>query len=567
LSLYLAIAKILAPADDYAGQAAAARKSRMARVSCCALGVLYASPFLAILIWSCSTQTRGSILMLVFTAIVVTMLLAACARTWRRFFLLSFPFWLLATAYASYAILYDKVPGRAVALLLSGASWEEISGLFGLWQQKWLTLPIAAVLALYVILSANLPVWPIFSRKVTAAVRLALLLTVPMVVYATQSPALTAGVALNPVIGSLMFFGMQLPRAHGELKGSLVVKTPFHAHRTGSGEEVHVLIVGESARRASWSAYGYARVTTPYLDQLKKGGEAIFLRDAMSDANLTLLAVPMILTGIRPQELAAQQRLGGTLLDLAKEAGYTTSWLVNQDVGVSTLLGISADHLEYPPDLREGLFGRRALDETLLPAYRREIARTGQARLIGMHVMGSHWEYYLRYPKNLQRFGSPQRLSMLTSATTSRSMVADLMDAYDNSVLYTDWFLQQVIEQARTLQVPATVTFIPDHGEASPNLDGGAVGHGAAHYVPAEFEIPALIWVNAAYRKAHPEKVAALEANASKEIRSHDVFYTVADLMGITWPGAAPEKSFASERFVPDTTKQHLARGVLITRP
>jgi glucan phosphoethanolaminetransferase (alkaline phosphatase superfamily) len=230
-------------------------------------------------------------------------------------------------------------------------------------------------------------------------------------------------------------------------------------------------------------------------------------------------------------------------------------------------MGIAADHLEYPPDLHEGLFSRRTLDETLLPAYRREIARTGQSRLIGMHVMGSHWEYYLRYPKSFQRFGSPQKLSMLSSATTDHSMFDTLVDAYDNSVLYTDWFLQQVIEQARGLQVPATVTFTPDHGEASPSLDGGAVGHGSAQYVPAEFQIPAFIWVNAAYRKAHPEKVAALEANASKEIRSHDVFYTVADLMDITWPGAAPERSFASERFVPDATKEHLARGVLTTRP
>jgi glucan phosphoethanolaminetransferase (alkaline phosphatase superfamily) len=418
------------------------------------------------------------------------------------------------------------------------------------------------------ILAWRLPGWPVLSRRITAVVRVLLVLTVPMAVYAAQNFAqLTAGVALNPVIGSLMFFGVQMPRAHDELQGKLVVKTPFHAQRSGTDEEVHVLIVGESARRASWSAYGYARATTPYLDGLKKDGEAIFLQDAMSDANLTILAVPSILTGITPQEAAAGRHRGGNLLDLAKEAGYTTSWLINQDVGVSTSMGIAADHLEYPPDLHEGLFSRRTLDETLLPAYRREIARTGHARLIGMHVMGSHWEYYLRYPKSFLRFGSPQKLSMLTSATTDRSMVATLADAYDNSVLYTNWFLQQVIEQARGLRVPVTVTFIPDHGEASPYLDGGAVGHGAATYVPAEFQIPAFIWVNAAYRKAHPDKVVALESNASKEIRSHDVFYTVADLMGITWRGAAPERSFASERFVPDATKQHLVRGVLTTRP
>jgi glucan phosphoethanolaminetransferase (alkaline phosphatase superfamily) len=560
--------KILAPGDSDTGQAGVPQTSLTAWISCCILGALWVAPFIAMLLWSLSTQALRSVLTLVFTTILVTMPIAVCARTWRRFFLWTFPLWVVSAAYSTCAIVSDKVPGRPVALLLSGTSWEEISGLFGVWQQKWMTLPIAGILALYLILAWRLPVWPVLSRKITAVVCVLLVLTVPMAVYAAQNFAqLTAGVALNPVIGSVMFFGVQMPRAHDELHGKLVVKTPFHAQRIGTDEEVHVLVVGESSRRASWSAYGYARATTPYLDRREKDSEAIFLHNAMSDANLTILAVPIILTGLTPQEEALGQRRGGNLLDLAKEAGYTTSWMVNQDVGVSISMGIAADHLEYPPDLHEGLFSRRTLDETLLPAYRREIARTGHARLIGMHVMGSHWEYYLRYPKSFRRFGSPQRLSMLTSATTDRSMVGTLQDAYDNSVLYTDWFLQQVIEQARALQVPATVTFIPDHGEASPSLDGGAVGHGAATYVPAEFEIPAFIWVNAAYRKAHPEKVAALEANASKEIRSHDVFYTVADLMGITWPGAAPERSFASEHFVSDGTKQHLVRGVLMARP
>jgi glucan phosphoethanolaminetransferase (alkaline phosphatase superfamily) len=287
----------------------------------------------------------------------------------------------------------------------------------------------------------------------------------------------------------------------------------------------------------------------------------------MSDANLTIRAVPIMLTGATPQETAKGWRAHGNLLDLAKEGGYETNWLVNQDVGVSTSLGIVADHLEYPPDFHESAFSRSALDEVLLPAYRRDVDQAGRPRFIGMHVMGSHWEYYRRYPKEFQRFGSAQRIATLTSASTDRSMVGDLTDAYDNSVLYSDWFLKQIIEQTRHLEVPVTVTFVPDHGEASASLDGGAVGHGAARYVAAEFEIPAFVWVNQAFRRAHPEKVAALQANASKEIRTHDVFYTVADLMGITWSAADPARSFASAQFAPDTTKQHLARGELVERP
>jgi hypothetical protein len=164
------------------------------------------------LLWSLRTQAPRSVLTLVFTAILVTMALAACARTWRRFFLLTFPLWVLATAYSTCAIVSDKIPERTVALLLSSTSWEEISGLFGVWQQKWMTVPIAGVLALYLVLASRLPVWPVFSRASMTVTRVFLVLTVSMAAYAAQNFAeLTAGVALNPVIGSLMFFGVQMP--------------------------------------------------------------------------------------------------------------------------------------------------------------------------------------------------------------------------------------------------------------------------------------------------------------------------------------------------------------------
>jgi glucan phosphoethanolaminetransferase (alkaline phosphatase superfamily) len=532
------------------------------------VGALSILPFVTVLLWAWRAQPLRTLAALLVTTVLLMGLLAVCARTFRRLFLLAFPLWLIASIYAAYVVVVGKVPGSAVALVLAGASWEEITGLLRLWQQNWVLLPIAGLVALYLVLSARLPARPILSRATITAGRVLLVLIVPMSLFAAQNRVdLLAGITLNPAIGGILFVGVDLPRARAQLHGSLVEKKPFHARRSGTAEEVYVLVVGESARRASWSAYGYGRPTTPYLDRLKDKGEAIFLREAMADANLTTLAVPMMLTGLTARGATQEQNFGSNLFDLAKEAGYSTAWLVNQDVSVTTSLGIAPDHLDYPPDFNEGFFSRRTLDGILLPAYRREINRTGQARLIGMHVMGSHWEYYLRYPREFQHFGSAQRLALLTSTTTDRSMFADLVDAYDNSVLYTDWFLHEVIEGARGLSVPAAVIYFPDHGEASAQLDAGAVGHGASRYVPAEFEVPAFVWLNQAYRAAHPDKVAALEANASKEIRTHDVFYTMADLMQISWPAMPLQRSFASAQFESDTSREHLARGVLTVRP
>src|ERR1700722_14994536 len=118
--------KILAPGGSDIGLAGVPQTSLTAWVSCCVLGVLWAGPFIAMLLWSMSTQSLRSVLTLVFTAILVTMPLAACARTWRRFFLWTFPLWVVAAAYSTCAIVSDRVPGRPVALLLTGTSWEEL---------------------------------------------------------------------------------------------------------------------------------------------------------------------------------------------------------------------------------------------------------------------------------------------------------------------------------------------------------------------------------------------------------------------------------------------------------
>jgi glucan phosphoethanolaminetransferase (alkaline phosphatase superfamily) len=203
----------------------------------------------------------------------------------------------------------------------------------------------------------------------------------------------------------------------------------------------------------------------------------------------------------------------------------------------------------YPPSLHTLASGKLPLDEVLLPEVRDELKHATEARFIGLHVIGSHWAYDSRYPARFKLFGSGPPLTYFDAVSGKPDQ--RVVDAYDNSVLYTDWFIGQIIEAARALSVPVTVTYFSDHGEDLYLLDGRS-GHGAASYSKHQFDIPAFVWVNSAYRAAHPDKVQAMEQNAGKEIRSHNVFYSVADLMGIHWPGARPAESFASPAFVPD---------------
>ena len=539
--------------------------SRSVRLSLIFLGALSLAPFVAMLLWSLPKHEPHSTAALLATMILLALLLAACTRTWRRFFLIFLPLLIVAVAYVSYSLWFGCVPGPLLAMLLLGASWEECAGLFITSPHNWLALPMIGVLAAYLWFAWRLPPLAIFNDRTDKAARLLIVLIVPLTAYAAYSPDdLVDGIALNPIPGTFMFFAGQMPRTNEQIHGARFHKVPYDARRVDRSEEVHILVVGESARRGSWSVYGYSRATTPYLSSLK--GEAIFLQNAMADANLTELAVPMILTGTPPDRFLATT-VQGNLLDLAKEAGYSTAWLLNQDIEITIGMGITADRLEYPPDPKPTLFGRIVQDAALLPTYRRELARSGKSRFIAMHVMGSHWEYYRRYPPNFERFGNAQGINAASLMFGRGAVRKTLVATYDNSVLYTDWFLKQVIEEARTLKVPATVTFMPDHGEELALLDNGGAGHGDPVYRPSQFQIPAFVWVNNAYRTAHPQIVANLERNASAEIRSHNVFYAMADLMGITWPKQRPELSYASPSFVPDVSRQHLAGGLLVTRP
>jgi glucan phosphoethanolaminetransferase (alkaline phosphatase superfamily) len=503
-------------------------------------------PYLALAAWLAATGKLASVAAFAASVLSVGGLLAIIARTWRRFFWLNSPFWLLAIVFTGYTLTYGNVPDELLAYVLATSSWEEVRGFFGIWQGERLLVEAAALAAFYLILAARSPRMPIFPRGLPARrFGLPAAIAVLCAVAALNPAALPWGLTANPLIGSILFATGPLHTASSLVQGTSIPKVHYGADRVAA-REVHILIIGESARRDSWSVYGYSRPTTPNLDKLR--GEAIFFRHAVADANVTICAVPILLTGMSPARFDLKA-IQGNLVGLAGEAGYSTAWLMNQDPHISLLTGIHADRMVYPPSLHTLASGRLPLDQVLLPEVHDELDHGTRPQFVGLHVIGSHWAYDSRYPAQFKLFGSGAALTYLDAVSGRPDQ--RVVDAYDNSVVYTDWFLGQIVDAARKLSAPVTITYFSDHGEDLYLLDGRS-GHGAASYSRHQFDIPAFVWVNSAYREAHPDKVQAMEQNAGKEIRSHNVFYSVADLMGIQWSGARPADSFASAAFVPD---------------
>jgi glucan phosphoethanolaminetransferase (alkaline phosphatase superfamily) len=520
--------------------------------------LVFCVPLAAVASWLARAKGLQSLCAYLVSVALAFALVAIVTRIWRLFFLVQLPILVLSTAFAMCTLTYNSPPGDLLSYVLATSSWEELRGFFTIWQGLRYLLAAALLTGVYLALAVWAPSRPLFTGRYPRVRWIFLGTVLALTVVAVQSPtAFIDGLMANPAIGTAFFVGGPLAHARAAVRGNAVAKQPFGAARI-QADEVHILVIGESSRRDSWSVYGYQRNTTPILEALH--GEAVFFRHAVADANFTVCVVPILLTGMNPAQFE-MHNIRGNLVDLAEEAGYSTAWLMNQDPHISLLTGVHADRMTYPPSLATLASGHLPLDETLLPPLRAEVSRRSGARFIGLHTIGSHWEYDTRYPPSFERFGSGKGLTYL-SALNEKSDPR-VLDSYDNSVAYTDWFLGQVIEQARQLTVPATVTYIADHGEDLYALDGNT-GHGTATYTQHQFDIPAFIWMNGRFRDAHPGKARAILQNADKEIRSHNIFYSMADLMGIQWPGASPADSFASDRFVPDLQSPYIAGGTLV---
>jgi hypothetical protein len=97
-------------------------------------------PYLALAAWLAATGKLGSVVPFAASVLLIEGLLAIIARTWRRFFWLNAPFWLLTLVFAGYTLTYGDVPGELLAYVLATSSWEEVRGFFGIWQGERLLL-------------------------------------------------------------------------------------------------------------------------------------------------------------------------------------------------------------------------------------------------------------------------------------------------------------------------------------------------------------------------------------------------------------------------------------------
>lgn len=341
-----------------------------------------------------------------------------------------------------------------------------------------------------------------------------------------------------------LFTGRRAVRAAGAQREAFVF-SGVRRTTTDSGPEVYVVFIGESSRRESWSLFGYARNTNPELESLTPDeAKGLYLFDHIrSSANITLLSLPLTLTRATPDNLRPT-REEKSIVSLANQAGFDTYWISTQEkfggfANPVTSIALEAHHVIFlPDDLHHGGFfdgmGTGAYDEAILKPLSDALApNTGSLKkMIFLHTMGSHGDYRARVPINRESFEKHWNPDVREAAL---GVSEERLDAYDNSILYTDYVVRRVIDLLAKQTYPTGFLYFADHGERMycPEWPQESFSHGFLLPAADELEVPVMIWLSPAYRQEYPQAAAAAKSNEHFATSLMSAFDTIADLMRV----------------------------------
>lgn len=227
-----------------------------------------------------------------------------------------------------------------------------------------------------------------------------------------------------------------------------------------------VLVVGETARAANVGLAGYARDTTPRLKQLQDRGELVYFSDVSSCGTNTQVSVPCMFSDLGREGYGKTDTPFENLLDVVQRAGLAVLWLDNQSgcKGVCDRVPHAETRELKDPELcPDG----ECFDEEMLrvlPERLRQLDPVRRARgtVVVMHQMGSHGPaYYKRTPTDFKVFMPECRSNVLQECSGQ-----EIVNAYDNSVRYTDHFLGQTVAWLKSQKRPTALVYVSDHGES-----------------------------------------------------------------------------------------------------
>jgi len=408
-----------------------------------------------------------------------------------------------------------------------------------------LTPEMLLVLFLSGVVMAALAFWPRFkktfslwtclaSRGINIALSVMLIALVAMLFYKDYASLIRNNHGLVKALSPANFIAASLSYYQHHQQADLpLVKIGEDAHQlpqmlTGPKKNLTILVLGETSRAANFSLGGYSRPTNPLLAE----DEVVYFPDTTSCGTSTAVSVPCMFSNMPrahyDDALASHQE---GVLDIIQRAGLRVLWNEN-DGGCKGACNRVPNQDMNALNLPDMCIKGECYDEVLFHGLEEYITRLQDNGVIVLHTIGSHGPTYShRYPPAFRKFTPTCETKQIQECSQQQ-----LVNTYDNTILYADYIVDKAIELLKAHQdrFTTSLVYLSDHGESLG--ENGVYLHGLPYAIAPEVQthVPMLIWLSPDYQQRYAVDSRCLSQRAAANAYSQDnLFSTLLGLTGV----------------------------------
>ncbi|GAB4163645.1 MAG: sulfatase-like hydrolase/transferase [Rickettsiaceae bacterium] len=294
-----------------------------------------------------------------------------------------------------------------------------------------------------------------------------------------------------------------------------------------------VLIIGESMRGDLISLNGYSAHDN--MPRLQKRSNLISFTNATSSTTSTRMSIPYMLTSAVVPDFN-QALSEKSVISIFKRLGFTTSWIGNQGIfGIHETTYASdvmeADYYIINKDFRKAIPDRIIYDTDMLPYISKRLQEVQDKHFIVIHMVGSHWSFYKRYPSDMENKFKPECNTEIISQCDKES----LFNSYANTIKQSDYFLDEVLKLLENKN--SFVLYASDHG-----FSLGENGHYGNAYaqddnIPNEqLSIAMFSWGSEVFHNANKCLFAKINSKKNNQIHHGYIFHSLLDCTRVKSP-------------------------------
>lgn len=286
-----------------------------------------------------------------------------------------------------------------------------------------------------------------------------------------------------------------------------------------------VLVVGETVRSQNWGLSGYHRQTTPNLSKLP----IINFPYTKTCGTSTEISVPCMFSAFGRKHYDEKKiKHTESVLHLLNQLNIDVTWIDNQ----SGCKGVCKGLKNYQANIfdESAKFCTKfnnCFDEVLVDGLKKSITKSPKDQIIVLHQLGNHGPaYYARYVNDFEIFKPACISDDLTQCTQQ-----EIINAYDNALLYTDYVLYKIISELETINNrDVFFIYVSDHGESLG--EGNVYLHGLPYYIAPNYQtnVPMLFW----HSKKFPINHECLLKKTSQPSQHDNLYHSLLGLFAVS---------------------------------